>query len=406
MQDGAAGQERRYGLDWLRIAAFGFLILYHIGMFFVPWDYHVKTATPQEWLELPMLALNPWRLPLLFLISGVASRALLGKLGGAGGFAALRSRRLLIPLAAGMALFVAPQPWAQLREQAGYAGSFWHFWSQDYFIFGERDGLILPTWNHLWFVAYLWLYTMALALLARLPRRLKGAMQRGFDRLFGGWHLLALPILFLWLARISLYPAFGETHALFDDPFAHAIYGFAFFFGVGLAGSDRLWAQLTSGWKRAAWIGLGGYALIVGLDLTIAGESSELELLVARFARSAQAWGWILALLGFAQLHLHRDGPARRYMTEAIFPWYIAHQTIIVLVGHGLRPYRLGAGAEFAIVFAATLLGCAATYEIARRIGWLRPLLGLRPRPKPSRNEVLSLSCAPARRGEAEQCGS
>ena len=33
-------------MDWLRIGAFGLLILYHIGMVFVPWGYHVKTAEP------------------------------------------------------------------------------------------------------------------------------------------------------------------------------------------------------------------------------------------------------------------------------------------------------------------------------------------------------------------------
>src|SRR5918997_3667595 len=95
--------DRLYGLDWLRIGAFALLILYHIGMFFVPWDYHVKTAQPQEWLELPMLAVNPWRLSLLFVISGIASRMLLAKSRGAAGFAGTRSVRLLIPLLAGMA---------------------------------------------------------------------------------------------------------------------------------------------------------------------------------------------------------------------------------------------------------------------------------------------------------------
>jgi peptidoglycan/LPS O-acetylase OafA/YrhL len=381
MQDGVSA-ERRFGLDWLRIAAFALLILYHIGMFFVPWDWHVKTAHPQEWLELPMLAVNPWRLALLFVVSGVASRVLLGRLAGPGGFAALRSRRLLIPLAAGAALFVAPQPWAQLQEQSGYTPGFWHFWTHDYFEFGDSKGLILPTWNHLWFVAYLWLYTMLLALAARLPAAARAGLQRGFERLFEGPRLLWLPILFFWLLRISLYPAFGETHALLDDPYAHFFYGAAFFFGVGLARSERLWPRLISGWKPAAWLALAGYAAIVALDLTIAGESAPLELLVARLARSVQAWAAILALLGFAQLHLHRDGPARRYLTEAIFPWYIAHQTIIILAGHWLRPQGLGAGAEFAIILAATLAGCAATYEVGRRIGWMRPLLGLRPAPR------------------------
>jgi glucans biosynthesis protein C len=394
MQDEAAGG-RHYGLDWLRIGAFALLILYHIGMFFVPWDYHVKTARPLEWLELPMLTVNPWRLSLLFVISGVASRMMLAKTDSVAGFARLRSSRLLIPLVAGAALFVAPQSWAELREKAGYAEGFWHFWTQDYFEFGDSRGLILPTWNHLWFVAYLWLYTMVLALLSLAPESSKARAQALFDRAMSGWRLFVLPVLLLWVARMTLFPTFGETHALLDDPYAHLVYGFAFFFGVGLARSERLWTAVAAGWRPAASMALIGYGAIVGLDLTIAGESGELELLVARLARSLQGWGAILALLGLAQLRLNRDGPARRYLTQAIFPYYIAHQTIIVLVGHALKPHALGAGIEFAIILAATIVGCALTYEVAKRIGWLRPLLGLRPAaPRPHQASEQSINPA------------
>ena len=75
--------ERHYGLDWLRIGAFGLLIFYHIGMVFVPWGYHAKTAHPIPWVVIPMLALNSWRLLLLFVVSGYASRALLARGGAA-----------------------------------------------------------------------------------------------------------------------------------------------------------------------------------------------------------------------------------------------------------------------------------------------------------------------------------
>jgi len=373
--------ERLYGLDWLRIGAFALLILYHIGMFFVPWDWHVKTAEPQEWLELPMMAVNPWRLALLFVISGYASRILLARTAARGAFARSRSARLLVPLAAGMTLFVAPQAWAELAAKSAYPHGFWHYWLNDYFVFGETAGVITPTWNHLWFVVYLWVYTMALALLHGLAPALRGRLQAGFDRVLAGWRLLVLPVMWLWALRVLVFPSFGETHALLDDPYAHLAYGFAFFFGVGLAGTGTLWQPILAHWRKAAAMALAGYAVIAGLDLTIPGESGELELLVARFARSVLAWGAILALLGIARLHLHRDGAARRYLTEAIFPYYIAHQTIIVLAGHLLTPLRLGAAAEFAIILAATVIGCALTYELGRRVDWLRPLIGLKARP-------------------------
>ena len=160
---------RRYDLDWLRIAAFGLLILYHIGMVFVPWGFHIKTAEVQGWLEPVMLMSNAWRLALLFLISGIASRAMLAKGTAAGGFARQRTARLLVPLIAGMAIWVAPQAWVDVTVNHGYQGGFWSFWARDYFRFDDSLGIIVPTWNHLWFVAYLWVYTLILAAFRVLP---------------------------------------------------------------------------------------------------------------------------------------------------------------------------------------------------------------------------------------------
>lgn len=113
--------DRHYGMDWLRIAAFALLIFYHVGMFFGPWGWHVKTAQPLDWVELPMLATNAWRLGLLFVVSGYASAALFAKRGAVGGFLANRSARLLVPLIAGMAVFVVPQPWVELVFKHGYS---------------------------------------------------------------------------------------------------------------------------------------------------------------------------------------------------------------------------------------------------------------------------------------------
>jgi glucans biosynthesis protein C len=378
MQAGDYVSGRRYGLDWLRIGAFALLILYHIGMFFVEWDWHVKTASPVGWVELPMLALNPWRLTLLFLVSGVASRALLAKSAGSGGFVRDRSKRLLIPLIAGMALFVAPQPWVELQEKAGYADGFLHFWTQDYFEFGASTGLSLPTWNHLWFVAYLWVYTTLFALLGLAPAGRRAAAQRAFQRLFSGWRLFALPLAFLIGTRMLLFPHFPPTNALFDDVYNHAVYGFAFLFGAGLARAQGLWETIVRHWKGAAAAALLGWAVYAGIVMQ-EGDPDTVGRTAARIARSVQAWGAILALLGAAQLFLHKDGPARRYLTDAVFPYYIAHQTIIVLAGFWLKPLGIGPGAEFAVILAATVAGCALTYEAVRRVRWLRPLFGLKP---------------------------
>lgn len=93
---------RLYFLDWLRIIAFFLLILYHTGMYYVSWDWHVKSPHAGPAIEPLMLLLSPWRMSLLFLISGVASGFLLTK--APGGFLRERTRRLLPPLLFGTLL--------------------------------------------------------------------------------------------------------------------------------------------------------------------------------------------------------------------------------------------------------------------------------------------------------------
>src|ERR1700716_4521669 len=182
------GAERRVDLDWVRIGAFGLLILYHVGMLYVSWGFHIKSAHRITALEPLMLVLNPWRLALLFVVSGAATRFMLGKY-EIGLLLRSRSYRLLIPLIFGMLVIVPSQAYDQIVESLGYPAGFPDFYARHYFAFGPqfcRPGpcILLPTWNHLWFVAYLWVYTMALGavliaapgLLSWIERRLGSAL--------------------------------------------------------------------------------------------------------------------------------------------------------------------------------------------------------------------------------------
>jgi hypothetical protein len=93
-------------------------------------------------------------------------------------------------------------------------------------------------------------------------------------------------------------------------------------------------------------------------------------------------WLAMAAVLGFARRHLTADGPVRRYLTDAIFPYCIVDQTAIIVIAHALRGSGLSVGTEAAIVISGTALTCLVAYEIARRIAWPRPLFGLRMEPR------------------------
>ncbi len=381
---------RHYGMDWLRIGAFALLILYHIAMVFVPWNFHVKSSHVENGVRLPMLAANAWRLTLLFVVSGYASRALLRRSSGPVRFFATRCYRLLVPLGFGLVVIVPPQPWVELVTRHGYTGSYWTFWTHDAFRFAPLDGLWLPAWNHLWFVVYLFVYTTALTLgvaLVRGPRSLRShqnvrsrGAQRLFDRVFGGWLVLLLPLAWLifvhgWWLRMA-----GESQALFGDWLAHVTYFPAFLFGFGLARSEPAIAAIARLWKVGGGLALLGYATILGIELGWPAGVATPRWVYTPYgiAHALEQWGGIVALIGLAERHFNRDHRWRPMLTEAVFPFYLIHQTIIVLVMYALLPAGLPGWAEFVLLLVATVAGCFAFYRIGRRIAPLRPLIGLR----------------------------
>jgi len=101
---------------------------------------------------------------------------------------------------------------------------------------------------------------------------------------------------------------------------------------------------------------------------------------VMRCVYTLCAWSAIVAACGFARRHLDRDGPARRYLTDAVFPVYIAHQTLIVVLAHGFKPLHLAPGLEALLLIVLTATGSFALYEVVHRLPWARPLFGLAPR--------------------------
>ena len=368
-------------MDWLRIGAFALLILYHIAMVFVPWNFHVKSAHVEDWATLPMLATNAWRLTLLFVVSGYASRALLRRSAGVGGFVRNRSWRLLVPLAFGMAVIVPPQPWVELVVKHGFGGSLASFWLHDYFRFQAIAGVPLPTWNHLWFVAYLWVYTVLLAIclaVVRVPR-----LQEAFDRAFAGVGVLLIPMFYLICIHAWWFPMAAETHALVGDAMAHLSYFPAFLFGFALAGSPIAMTAIARWWPLAAVLAILSYGAILAVELAWPGDTIAPRWVYRPYgvAHAVQQWSGIVALVGIAERWWNRDAPIRATLTEAVFPFYLIHQTIIVVVMYWLLPAALPAWAEFAILLTATVTGCWLFYIGGRAMPWLRPAIGLRSRP-------------------------
>jgi surface polysaccharide O-acyltransferase-like enzyme len=372
---------RRHDLDWVRIGAFMLLILYHVGMYYVTWDFHVKSPHASTAIEPLMMLTSPWRLSLLFLVSGVATAYLLAR--GGGKFMRSRSVRLLIPLAFGMLVVVPPQSYLEVVEKVAYRGSFAQFYRlyiTGYHGFCREDCLIMPTWNHLWFVAYLWVYTLVLFIAVSLAPRVIPWLRASADRHLAGPGVLIWPIALLVAARLGLVARFPSNHALVGDWYNHASYFTVFVLGFALAGTQAPWQALqrfrwhTLGAAVLGWSSLCAYYGIYNADTAVPPEALRVFM---RGVYGAEQWLAIAAVLGFAHRHLMRDNVARRYLTAAIFPVYILHQTVIIVLAHALQPANLAPPVESLLLITTTAAACFMGYELIRRIGILRPLFGV-----------------------------
>ena len=373
---------RRYDLDWLRVIAFGFLIFYHVGMFYVTWDWHVKSPFASSALEPLMRLVAPWRLPLLFFISGVALKFVMDKL-PARRLVPQRVARLGIPILFGFFVWVTPQAYYELLAKGETGPDYLAFWWQ-YLDFDFEFSIITPTYNHLWYVVYILLYTLILAPL----RPVLEWLQAPFDRLCsagGAVAILLLPLIPFVAYDALLGDAFPVTHAIVDDWFNHASSLTMVVFGYLAAKSFPFWQAIDRARHHALALAvtLGTVRLAASVwPAPAAGVWADLQSLT----RIVFSWAVIASLLGYAQRHLNRTSPALRYLSDAVFPYYILHQTLIVCLGAWATGLPLWA--EATVIALGTLAGCALGYEVVRRVGLLRPLFGLPARPRPATSDL------------------
>jgi len=377
--------QRHYGMDWLRIGAFVLLIFYHVGFSFTPWGYQTPTRGVVQWAEIPLLGLSAWRLALLFVISGYASAALLAKDGATGSFLKSRLLRLGIPLLFGLTVIVPPQPYMGLLN-SGYTHGYGYFLFHDAFSFRKVIYESLPAIMHMWFVIYLLVYTVALCLaLMMIPARWRAMLRAGTLKVLAGPWLIPAGCLATYAVRA---PGDGwtDTHSVLTDFTAHLHYGSMFLFGFLLRGSEDLRSAIARQWKPALLVGLAGYAFVALEAWHFPGNvrTPHAWMEPLDFAKSVQCWGTVIALFGIADRYWNHDARWRGTLAEAVFPVFIAHQTVMVLAGYWLRDKGLTALPEFLLLCLSVAAGSWLFYLVGREIGPLRPLIGLK-RAKPTR---------------------
>jgi glucans biosynthesis protein C len=374
---------RRHDLDWLRAIAILILLFYHTGMLFVPWDWHIKNNEVSNSFRYWMLWLHEWRMPLLLFISGAGTYMALGKR-TTRQFASERFRRLFIPLVFGMFVIVPPQIY---YEHIISFSSYWDFYKTVFnFIPYPEESF---SWHHLWFIWYLFVYSlMAIPLLIYL----RSEKSKSFKEKLSRWMqhplvLLFLPMLIITITQVTLRPYFpDETHAFIDDWAFFMFYGSFFIFGMISYSDQRIWNAFSKNIKSLLWAAVFLLIPFYTLYLSFRGiielpYSREILQLIFDVLATFVAWFWVAVVIAYAQKYLNKPHKFLSHLNEGLYPFYILHQTVIIFVGYYICQLDWGIAAKFWSVSLLTMIYCIGIYLlIIRPFNVLRFLFGMKPR--------------------------
>lgn len=373
---------RRYELDWLRVLAILAIFFFHSARFFDPNDWHVKNPTVYPGMQLPAIVIVSWIMPLIFVISGASTYYALGKRSGKA-FLHDRTLRLLAPLLVGVFSHAVWQVYLERRTHDQFDGSFIafipHYFEGTYGLGGN----FAWTGMHLWYLFLLFLFSLILLPLFLWLRQ--GSGQRLLERFGralsfpGGFYLLALPVM-------ALAATLNPEQLLGARNFANwgiAPYMLIFLNGFLIVSNERLYDSV----RRLRWLSAG---LVVGVTGSMIAAYLEYgapvygtTLYGAMFAGYAlMSWVWITMFLGFAAQHLRFANPFLTYANEAVLPFYILHQTVLLTIGYWLigRSWPLPDFVTWLLITSLSLAVCLAAYEfLIRRHNVLRVLFGMKP---------------------------
>jgi surface polysaccharide O-acyltransferase-like enzyme len=372
---------RRPEIELLRVAAMISVFAAHAAQPFNPWDiWHVQSPDRTKWLGELVLFLAPWVMPLFVLLAGASAWHSLSKR-SAREYLNERVARLIVPLVAGILLLIPPQVYLDRRQHGLVNGSFLAFYPHFF------NGLY-PSGNftlaHLWFLAVLALLALItlpfFQWLRRAPGRKTMAKLAALCGPQGAILLLVFPMIALRVALWMILP--GSRPILIDWSNRTTLLAM-FVYGYVLAGEPALMRAVDRQWKLMVGVAVAFSAAMFAwawpgmfLERLPVPFSFSYTMLWSLYALGGLAWS--LALLGAA-----RAIPvgSRRWLdraSELLNPFYMLHQTVIVVLAFWLIGIGRGPIATYAMLFVTAFVATSVLCTLAKRWRVTRVVLGVR----------------------------
>lgn len=378
---------RLFYLDWLRVIVILNLIPFHVAwmMVFIPGFSNIaENSVATQLLSLYVALIAPLHMPLLFAISGYSAAITLQKKSTVS-YLKERLQRLILPLISFMFL---------LSPILNY---FWPSEIQDrnlkHFIFEYIPYFILtifngyggaPRWEHLWFVGYLFLFTLISLPLFLYLKNVKA-------------HLIVSKVIYYYIGIIIPWLLFSTTFIIgcfwtFSPPYnvfgdlAYFSYNLlAFIIGYIICMDKKITDIIDRNLRW--WILIWSISTVIIVVILSAGFpiafSTPTPTLSAQYCvysllAGLNTWSWLAAILGLAKKYLSFSNPFLSYMSRSSYMYYILHLVVLVIVGY-FTPRPQGVFSEFLVLSILTLALTAICYEfVVKRLAIVRLLFGIK----------------------------
>jgi len=192
------------------------------------------------------------------------------------------------------------------------------------------------------------------------------------------------------LVRIGFRSFFSGEHT-WADVFEYAI---LFLIGYLIAADLRFTQSLKKNTSMALVLAIGA-SIATLFMFTQLDYNPFLEIFSWRFVAfqvvwTVASWSWIAFILGLGAKYLNFNNKVLAYSNQAVLPFYILHQTIILLVGWYIIPLNWPAILKYTIICVCSFTLIMALYDLLiRRINVLRFLFGMRLKKKPQKLPAL-----------------
>lgn len=371
---------RRYDLDWMRVIAILCVFFFHSVRFFNLDPWSAKNAVTYHAAQYFTNFLDVWMMPFIFLISGASLFFALdkGKRGEkVGKFVKDKVLRLLVPLVVGVFTYTIPVVYLDRVANGKFSGSFWEFvphYFDGVFMGSTENGNFAFHGLHLWYLEVLFVYSLIL-----LPLFLFLKSPRGARILNGLTRVMAIPGVFYVL--LALPVVLCETFLDHSAWYGHHFFSWSFpvylcFFVAGfeIISSERLQNSIL----RMRWV-----------SLILAGATTVLWIMTDEHG-DVTSWAWVLTFLGFGMKHLNRNPAFLGYASEAVLPFYIEHQTVLICIGFFVVLWPIVDPLKWGIIAVSSFAVCIGFYEfLVRRNNVMRVLFGMKPLKKMALPETL-----------------